>query len=476
MPPALGRAFLDDAAAGRPLSEPAWATPADVEAAIAAAFAARRAVAATTRERRIAVLRDVADGLMRDADAFAALIARDVAKPIDAARVEVARAATTFRDAAAVAATDEGRLVPLDTVPGGAGREALVRRVPIGVVAAITPFNFPINLVAHKVAPAVATGCPLILKPAPAAARTACAFGALVDAAVASHGLPREAFACVAIPESGDPTPLVEDPRIRGLTFTGSEAVGWALRDRAAGKAVALELGGDAFAIVAADAPLRHAAERIAFGAFAYAGQVCISVQHVLVHASVLDAFLEVFRDIVAGSVVGDPLRTGVLAGPLLRDRDADRVEAWVHEALDRGARIEAVGRIDAPEAPAGAGWRRGRWIAPLALRDVPAETRLHGSEVFGPVVDVAAWSTIDDIERRLDASRFGLQAGVFTQDLGLVRRLYTTLDVGGLVVGDVPTLRLDPMPYGGMKRSGLGREGARDAFDWYTEPKTLLW
>lgn len=476
MPHARGRNFLDAALSGGPLPEVAWASSADVETAIAAASAGRRAVAAVPRERRIAVLAAVAEALLRDATAFATLIAREVAKPVDLADTEVRRAISVFRDAGSVAATDEGRLVPVDTVPGGAGREALVRRVPIGVVAAITPFNFPLNLVAHKIAPAIASGCPLLLKPAPDAARTALALAEIVDDALRAERVPESAFRCVPVSASADPSPFVEDPRIRGLTFTGSEAVGWSLRDRARGKTVALELGGDAFAIVAADAPLRRAAERIAFGAFAYAGQVCISVQHVLVQASVYDAFLSELRDVVSGWVAGDPMAPGVVTGPLLRDIDAERVDAWVDEALARGARLEAVGRIDGLQTSERGTRRRGRTLAPLLLSNVDPGTRLGASEVFGPVMDVAPWSTVEDLEARIDASRFGLQAGVFTGDLELVRRLYGSLEVGGLVVGDIPTLRFDPMPYGGMKRSGLGREGARDAFDWFTEPKVLLW
>ncbi len=479
MQPGLGKSALRAALHGNELPHVTPDGAVEVAAAISSAYSARGSLASASRERRMAVLAAVASSLGREREAFAQLIMREVDKPIDLARAEVDRAICTFSDAAAVTATHEGRLVPLDTVPQGAGREALVRRVPIGVVAAITPFNFPLNLVAHKVAPGLASGCPVLLKPSPDAQRTALALGDLIADAAESCGLPTECLSVLAVTDDSLAAPLVESDLIRGLSFTGSESVGWALRDRARGKSVALELGGDAFVVIGPDAPIRRAAERVAIGAFSYAGQTCIAVQHVLVHASVREQFEAELCAITRRVITGRPDQSGVLLGPVLRERDADRLEAWLLESLRLGARVVAEGTIDASMVSGDKSQARrrvGRWLAPLVLTDVPINSNLGSSEAFGPYVDLASYEDVDGVVARLAQSRFGLQLGVFTSDLRTIRALYDQVEVGAVVVGDIPTFRLDPMTYGGVKRSGLGREGARDAMDWYTEPRVLVW
>jgi acyl-CoA reductase-like NAD-dependent aldehyde dehydrogenase len=432
---------------------------AEVERALASAYAARRACADVATGKRAAELRAIAAGIAALSETFATTIVEEVQKPIDLARGEVARAVATFEAAADAVAADVGERLPLDLPPNFPPKTAIVRRVPAGVVAAITPFNFPLNLVAHKVAPAIAAGCPIVLKPAPSAPKTAFLLRDVVERA----GRPKGGFVVAALEDDALAAPLIEDRRVRVLTFTGSAAVGWALRDRAKGKVVGLELGGDAFAIVHEDADLPHAAARCAFGAFAYAGQVCISVQHVLVHRSRRDAFVAALVAATDALKIGDPRDGGVVVGPMLRDRDADRVDAWIAEARAAGARIvRDVGRDE-------------RLVGPKILEDVPPTCRLGREEVFGPTVDVAAYDRLDEAIARVNASENGLQAGVFTRDLDVVRRLDRELEVGALVVDDAPTFRVDAMPYGGVKGSGLGREGPRYALELMTERKTLI-
>lgn len=434
--------------------------PLAVERAVARAYAARAAAAAVPTGRRAEILLAVASALKTGAESFVGEIVAEVDKPVDLARAEVLRAVSTFEAAAYVVGAGTGELRPLDFSPGYPAREALVRRVPAGVVLAITPFNFPLNLVAHKVAPAIAAGCPLVLKPAPAGVRTA----ALLVRAVLDAGWPADALQFLPLADDALAAPMLADARIRVLTFTGSAAVGWRLRDLARRKTVGLELGGDAFAIVHEDADLAFAAARCAFGAYAYAGQTCISVQHILVHRAVRDAFEAAFVGAVDALRVGDPRTPGVVCGPLLRERDADRVTEWCADAVRGGARVlRDFGRD-------------GRLLGPKILTDVPADVALATEEVFGPVADLAVYDDPAEAVRRINGSAYGLQAGVFTRDHRLVKRLFSESEIGGLIVDDVPTLRFDAMPYGGMRGSGLLREGPAYALEWMTERKTLVW
>ena len=433
---------------------------ADVERAVARAYAALAVAAAVPTGRRAEILLAVAAGLKAAAEPFAEAIVAEVDKPVDLARAEVARAAATFEAAAYAAGAGTGELRPLDFSPGYPAREALVRRVPAGVVLAVTPFNFPLNLVAHKAAPAIAAGCPLILKPALHGAIVAARLVRLVHEA----GWPVDAMQILPLADDALAAPMLADARIRVFTFTGSAAVGWRLRDLAHKKTVGLELGGDAFAVVHEYADLAFAAARIAFGAYAFAGQACISVQHVLVHRAVREAFEAAFVQAVDSLRVGDPRTSGVVCGPLLRDRDADRVTQWCADAVRGGARVVRDFGRD------------GRLLGPKILTDVPADAALATEEVFGPVADLAVYDDAADVVRRINDSKYGLQAGVFTRDHRFVKRLFSESEIGGLIVDDVPTLRFDAMPYGGMRGSGLLREGPAYALEWMTERKTLVW
>lgn len=428
-----------------------------MERALSAGKSAERAMAALPAHERKRALRRIAAGLEARAEELSALVCDEAGKPITAAKAEIARALTTFELAAEECTRPGERSVPLDGAPAGTGRFGIVRRFPRGLVSAITPFNFPLNLVAHKVAPALAAGCPVVLKPAPNTPFSAHALAEIVHDA----GLPPAALQVLP----ADPTVadvLVTDERPRVLTFTGSARVGWDLKARAGRKHVVLELGGDASVLVHADADLDEAARRIATGAFVYAGQVCISVQHVLVHESVLPHFRDRLLEATLALTSGDPRDPRVTNGPLIDERAASRVLSWIEEARAKGATLLCGGT------------REGNVIAPTVLEGVPPDAALAREEAFGPVCTLSSYATLDEALARVNASDYGLQAGVFTNDLAVLWRCYEALEVGGLIHNDVPTFRVDHMPYGGVKASGLGREGPAYALEDFTEARLL--
>jgi acyl-CoA reductase-like NAD-dependent aldehyde dehydrogenase len=408
--------------------------------------------------RRAEILRGIASRIEQRKAELTRVLCLEAGKPLKAARVEVERAAFTFTVAAEEATRIGGEVLPLDLLPATAGRFAITRRFPVGPIACITPFNFPVNLVAHKAGPAIAAGCTILLKPAPQTPFSAL----LLNEMALDAGLPHGAWN--TLPCSNEvAAQMVRDDRMQMLSFTGSAAVGWQLKQQARKKRVTLELGGNAGVIVHRDADLDYAAERCAFGGFSYAGQSCISVQRILVHREALTVFLERLVSRVKGLRVGDPLDETTDVGPLIRPADADRVAAWIAEAVAGGA-----------QAVAGGG-RRGNAIEPTVLTGTHSAMKVNCLEVFGPVVTVEPF---DDFERALNIindSPFGLQAGVFTRDAGAIFRAYQRLEVGAVVAGDVPTFRIDHMPYGGTKDSGLGREGLRYAIEEMTEPKLLV-
>ncbi len=433
------------------------AGPDEVERAIAGAveaFATTRRLPSWKREQ---VLERIYAGITERREELARTIALEAGKPIKTARVEVDRASFTFRIAAEEAKRIYGEIVPLDWLPGSEGREALIRRVPLGAVAGITPFNFPLNLVAHKVAPALAAGDPILLRPA---SQTPCSSLALGRILLES-GWPQDAIA--VLPCSTETArPLVEDDRIKLLTFTGSPVVGWGLKSRARRKRVTLELGGNAAVIVNEDADVAYAAERVAWGGFAYAGQTCISVQRVYVHDQVYDAFARELVRRVEVLAVGDPLDEKTDVGPVIDRANAERIEEWLEEAKAAGATVLTGGERD------GNLWR------PTLVEGAPEEVRVSCEEVFAPFVGLQRFA---DVQEAIDAagrSEFGLQSGIFTNDLRVVEAAFDRIDVGGLMVNDVPTFRIDHMPYGGVKSSGLGREGLRYAIEEMTELKLL--
>jgi acyl-CoA reductase-like NAD-dependent aldehyde dehydrogenase len=434
------------------------ASPDQVEAAVAAAAAVGPEFAASPAHVRAAALDHVSRRLAERADEIARLITAESGKPLKWARLEVGRAVSTFRWGAEEARRWSGSLQRLDTEPGGTGRIALVRRHPRGPVLGIAPFNFPLNLVAHKVAPALAVGAPIVVKPAPATPLTALLLGDVLAAA----DLPAGAFSVLPVPNDRMDD-LVTDPRLPVVSFTGSGPVGWALADRVPRKQVVLELGGNAAVVVCADADLDWAAQRIATYSNYQAGQSCIAVQRVYVDRAVLEPLTERLLAAVAALPTGDPSDEKTQVGPMISEDAARRVESWVDEAVAGGARLLHGGARDGTSYP------------PTVLADVPAGAKVLAEEVFGPVLALAPFDTLDEAFARVNDSRYGLQAGVFTRDLPTAFRAHRELAVGGVIIGDVPSYRADQMPYGGTKESGVGREGLRAAMDDLTEERVLV-
>ncbi len=428
------------------------------EAAIAAAvkaFGTTRRLPAFERQR---VLRRIAEAIVARREEFARTIAQEAGKPIKMARTEVDRAVFIFTVAAEEATRIYGEYLPLDWQEFTAGRWGIVKRFPLGPIAGITPFNFPLHLVAHKVAPAIAAGCPMVLKPAPQTPLSAL----LLAECVQQAGWPDGGFNVLPLANE-DASLLVTDERIKLISFTGSVPVGWDIKRRAGKKKVALEMGGNGGAIVHSDADVNYAAERCITGGFAYAGQTCISVQRILVEQSVYGKFTDLLVAGVKLLKTGDPMEESTDLGPLIRETDAIRVTHWIEEAVRSGARLLC------------GGVRHGSIVEPTVLTGTKADMKVNCQEIFGPVVTVEPYQTFDEALRRINHSNYGLQAGVFTRDVKLLFQAYEELEVGALIAGDIPSFRIDQMPYGGVKDSGLGREGLRYAIEEMTEPKLLV-
>jgi acyl-CoA reductase-like NAD-dependent aldehyde dehydrogenase len=433
------------------------AGPAEIEAAIAAAVRAFPITRALPSWRRAEILERISATIAARRDELARTIAQEAGKPIKTARAEADRAVFVFKVAAEESKRNYGEIVPLDWLPGNEGRTAEIRRVPLGVVAGITPFNFPLNLVAHKVAPALAAGDPIIIRPASQTPVSALLLGEIVLAA----GWPAEGISIVPSC-TADAAPLVEDDRIRALTFTGSPVVGWAMKNRAGRKRVTLELGGNAGVIIHHDADLAYAAERVTWGGYSYAGQSCISVQRVFVHQDVYAPFLADLVARVGALKVGDPLDETTDVGPVINRGEAERVAEWVAEARASGAQALVGG------AHEGSCWQ------PTVLVGITPAMRVAQQEVFAPLVSVTPYTDVHAAIRAVDDGDFGLQAGLFTNDLRIVQAAFDQIEVGGLMVNDVSTFRIDHMPYGGVKHSGFGREGLRYAIEELSEMKLL--
>lgn len=437
----------------------ALADAAAFDQAANAAVAAAPAMARLPAHERAAILLRVSAAITADRGAIARTLAAEAGKPLKDAQVETNRAAMTFQVAAEEARRLSGEVIPMDLAPHGDNRIAIVRRFPIGPIAAISPFNFPLNLSAHKLAPAIAAGNTIVLKPATKTPLSALTLGRLLNEA----GVPEGAVHVLPMSrEVGDR--LVTDERFRLLTFTGSSPVGWAMKARAGRKKVILELGGNAGVIVHEDADVAFAAKRIAAGGFGYAGQSCISVQRVFVHDRIFDTFASALTTFVEALKVGDPLDPSTDVGPMIEEGEAARIDAWVREAVAAGARVLTGGRR-----------LGGAMYAPTVMTDVPADAKLCAEEAFAPLVVLARFSSLDAAIAAVNDSRFGLQAGLFTRDLSGTLLAYDALEVGGVIVNDVPTWRIDHMPYGGVKESGLGREGPRYTIEEMTEPKLLV-
>ena len=433
------------------------ATPEQFEEAVTAA---ERAFAATRKlpaYERGAILRGISTGIRERREELARTISLEAGKPIRDSLVEADRASLTFRLAAEEAERIGGELMPLDLMASSRGRTAITRRFPLGPVAGISPFNFPLNLAAHKVAPAIAAGDPIVLKPPSKDPLVMLAVGELI----AESGLPEGAVSILPMTrELGDR--LVEDERFKLLTFTGSPSVGWRMKARAGKKRVVLELGGNAGVIVDESADLDWAVKRILVGAFSYAGQVCISVQRMFVHEAVWDAFMDRFIAGAAALKVGDPLDPETDLGPMVDGAAAGRTQRWVDEAVALGGRLLLGGTAD------------GTYFPPTILVDTPFTAQVCSNEAFAPLVVAFPFRDFGEAVRAVNDSMFGLQTGVFTNDLRNAWAAFDDLDVGGVIVNDIPTYRIDHMPYGGIKDSGLGREGLRYAIEDMTELKLL--
>jgi glyceraldehyde-3-phosphate dehydrogenase (NADP+) len=400
----------------------------------------------------------IAEALRQRQEEFAQLMVAEAGKPLVDARREVSRAIQTFLVASEEAKRVGGEVIPLDWTPGMDRYLGLTRRVPIGPVLGITPFNFPLNLVAHKVAPALAIGTAILIKPAPQTPLTALLLGEVVQQA----GLPPGALNVVPC-DNVVAQRFVEDDRFSVLSFTGSAAIGWMLKGKAGKKRVVLELGGNAGVIIEPDADLDLAAQRCAAGGYGYAGQTCISVQRILIQESVSAAFTEKLLALVRSLKAGDPGREETVVGPVINEAAVSRIEQWIHEAVQRGAR-----RIQG-------GSRTGNVFDPVVLTDVAPDMKVSCEEVFGPLVSVTPYRTFDDALRMLNESRYGLQAGVFTRDVNRIFQAFRELEVGAVLANEIPTFRADHMPYGGVKDSGLGREGVRYAMEELSELRLLV-
>jgi acyl-CoA reductase-like NAD-dependent aldehyde dehydrogenase len=409
--------------------------------------------------RRAEILEDAAAILKARRAELAEILALEVAKPVTGAGVEVDRAIQTLRFSAAEARTLTGEAVAMDAHPSGVGRMGWTLRVPVGVIGAITPFNFPLNLAAHKVGPAIAAGCGVVLKPPQGSPLTAIALAE----AFYEAGLPREWLSVVVGSAQTIGQVLVDDPRVAMITFTGSAEIGWQLAAQAPRKHVALELGNSTPVIVCPDADLNKAATALAAGAFGFAGQSCISVQRILVHESVKDAFTEHLLKVTATKKVGDPLDPATDLGPLIDASATERVSAWVREAESNGATVRAGGE------------QFGVCLTPTVLDGVSADDRVWVDEVFGPVVSLRTFTELDDAFAQANATEFGLQAGIYTSDLNVALRAAGSLRFGGVTINEAPTFRVDQMPYGGTKESGNTREGPHYTVRAMTEERMIV-
>jgi len=443
---------------GRVATRVARADPAALDRGIGRAAEAFEACRRMPSHARAAVLNHVVRRITERHEEIARVLAVEAGKPIHDARGEVTRAVDTFRIAGEEATRIYGQYMPLDISPRAQGYEGIWKRVPIGPCAMISPFNFPLNLAAHKIAPAIAAGCSWVLKPASYTPVGALILGEIL----AETELPEGAFSI--LPCGRDQADLlVTDERLKLLSFTGSSEVGWALKARAGKKKVALELGGNAACIVDRDVDPEYAVSRLMMGTFYQSGQSCISVQRVILHEDIYDEFKAKLAAAAATLKAGDPLDEDTFLGPLITEDDARRIESWVSQAVRRGARVVCGGK------------RHGSFYEATFVENVPDDEPLSCQEAFGPVATLEPFVSFEAACERVNRSVYGLQAGVFTRNLDRAFYAFNTLEVGGVVINDVPSFRVDNMPYGGVKDSGLGREGVRFAIEEMTEMRLLV-
>ncbi|HTQ09643.1 MAG TPA: aldehyde dehydrogenase family protein [Fimbriimonadaceae bacterium] len=443
---------------GKTVGTAAEGTEQDLRVAVDAAHEAFQTWRRSPRRERQALLRRIATLVRERAGELAELLTKEVGKPILWSEGEVARLAVTFEDAADEVSRFGLEQMPVDMDLRGDGYRLTVERFPIGVILGIVPYNWPFNLAAHKLAPALATGNTIVLKPSQAASLSTLELAKLIHEA----GCPPGVVNAVNVP-SKHVLPVARDPRVKMLSFTGSPPVGWMLKKELAEKRVSLELGGNATAIVAEDAHLDWAIPRIVAGGYGYAGQICIAIQHVLVHRSFYDRAREMLIEGTKSCPWGDPEDRKVVCGPLINAEAADKVMDWIVEGVRLGGALLA------------GGIREGNIVTPALMEKVPDSARLCCQEVFGPVLTLAGYDTLDEAISRVNSSEYGIHCGIFTTDLRAAEKAFREIEVGGVIVNDYPTLRFDNMPYGGVKRSGFGREGVRYAMEEMTELKAML-
>lgn len=436
----------------------ALATPDVIDEGIAGAVRAAEPMARMASFERQAVLQHCVDRFRERYDELAYSLCVEAGKPINDAEGEVDRLIDTFKIAAEESTRNYGEVQPLDISARAKGYMGMWKRVPIGPCSFISPFNFPLNLAAHKIAPAIAVGCPFVMKPA-----SKTPLGALIMGEVlAETDLPEGAFSI--LPASRDGADLfTEDDRLKLLSFTGSPGVGWELKAKAGKKPVILELGGNAAVVVDKDADLDHALERILFGAFYQSGQSCIGVQRIIIHESIYDEFKAMLVEKTKTLVAGDPKDRDTFIGPMISEKEATRLKGWIDDAVDAGAKLLCGGELD------------GAMLQATLLEDIPRDCDANREEAFGPLANLSKFSDFYEALDRVNDSRFGLQAGIFTNNFQQVLDAWDILDVGGVVVNDVSSYRVDNMPYGGVKDSGLGREGIRFAMKDMTEIRNLV-
>lgn len=449
---------VDEAGGGPPVGTTFRASEDQYERAVAGAQAAYRHTRRSPSFERSEILRRIEAGIRREREQLARVLALEAGKPIGDARIEVDRTALLYRLAAEEAERLGGEVMPLDLIETARGRWGITRRMPLGPVAAITPFNVPLSLASHKLGPALAAGNTVVLKPPSQVPHTLLRLAALIEEA----GVPDGAVSVLPMSRALG-NRMVEDDRFRVLTFTGSSDVGWGMRSRAGTKHVALELGGNAGLIVDETADVTRAVATTVRGGFKHAGQLCISVQRVFVHAAIWDDYVGGLVEGAAKLRVGHPLDESVDLGPMVDVAAADRFMGWLDEADSLGARVLEGGE------------REGAYVRPTVVEGVPPHARLCAEEAFAPVVVVTPFETFGEAIDGCNDSRYGLQAGVFTQDIQRAWAAFEHLDVGAVVINDVPTFRVDNMPYGGSKRSGLGREGVRWAMEHMTEVRLMV-
>lgn len=430
----------------------------EFEKALRGAIEALEEMRSLPAYRRAEALGKIVKGIEERKEEIAKAITLESGKPIRDARVEVGRAINTFTIAMEETKRLEGRVIPLDLIPGSEGRIGLVKRFPIGVILGITPFNFPLNLVAHKVAPALASGNTIVVKPSPKTPITALILAEIVE----ESGLPPGALSVILCPVEVIDRYL-KDERIGMVTFTGSAKVGWSLKEKVGRQKITLELGGNAGVIVHSDGDIEYAAKRCALGAFSYAGQICISVQRIYVQKEIFPSFKGLLLKYADEFRMGDPLEEGTTLPPMIDEKALERTEEWVEEAVRGGATLLKGGR------------RKGSFFEPTIITGTKKEMKVLCEEVFAPLAILETYGDIEEAVAMVNDSPYGLQAGIFTKDINNILYAYERIEVGGLVANDIPTYRVDHMPYGGVKMSGFGREGVRYAIEEMTEPRLLV-